>query len=94
MIKLGLRFTEQAFSPHYVLNNNLLLGKGEGIWDVFCHKSGNVVNNDTGDVACNSYDKFHEDVQLLKDMKVSLRRLFTPSWLTLISYNVYFIYNF
>lgn len=71
----------QAFSPHYVLNNNLLLGKGLGIWDVFCHKAGNIVNNDTGDVACNSYEKFHEDVQLLKDMKVSLiRRLITPSW--------------
>nr|XP_022342919.1 uncharacterized protein LOC111136393 isoform X1 [Crassostrea virginica] len=54
-------------------------GKGLGIWDVFCHKAGNVVNNDTGDVACNSYDKFHEDVQLLKDMKVTHYR-FSISW--------------
>ena len=32
-------------------------GKGEGIWDVFAH-NGLAANNDTGDVACDSYHKY------------------------------------
>ena len=33
-------------------------GKGESIWDTFTHEGGNVRNNDTGDVACDSYHKY------------------------------------
>lgn len=50
------------------------LGKGFGIWDVFSYIFGKVVNNDMGDVVCNSYDKFYEDIKLLMDMKVSILR--------------------
>lgn len=32
-------------------------GKGESIWDTFSHEGGNVYNNDTGDIACDSYHK-------------------------------------
>ena len=32
-------------------------GKGVNIWDTFTHEGGNVYNNDTGDVACDSYHK-------------------------------------
>ncbi|XP_060064598.1 uncharacterized protein LOC132544951 [Ylistrum balloti] len=53
-------------------------GKGLSIWDTFSHQ-GHVDNNDTGDVACDSYHKYLEDVQLLKDMKVTHYR-FSLSW--------------
>lgn len=46
------------------------VGKGENIWDRFTHLGGKVDNNDTGDVACDSYYKFKEDIQLMKDMGV------------------------
>lgn len=49
-----------------------ILGKGLNIWDTFTHEGGHVVNNDTGDVACDSFNKFREDVQLLKNMGVCL----------------------
>ena len=50
----------------------LFAGKGENIWDRFCHEGNNVLNNDTGDVACNSYYKYQDDVALLKDMGVGM----------------------
>ena len=40
------------------------------IWDTFSHMPGNVVNNATGDVACDSYHKYNEDINLLRALKV------------------------
>lgn len=57
---------------HLSTNINVLPGKGLGIWDVFSHQVGNVDNNDSGDVACDSYHKYLEDVQLIKNLKVGL----------------------
>ncbi|CAH1801973.1 unnamed protein product [Owenia fusiformis] len=54
-------------------------GKGESIWDRFVHTSGKVYNNDTGDVACESYYNYKTDVQLLKELGVSHYR-FSVSW--------------
>ena len=45
-------------------------GKGVNIWDTFCHVGGNIENDDTGDVACDSYHKYEEDVQLIKQLGV------------------------
>ena len=44
-------------------------GKGESIWDKWTHE-GRANNNATGDVACDSYHKYKEDVQLLANLKV------------------------
>ena len=49
-----------------------VLGKGENIWDRFTHETGNIANNDTGDVACNSYYQYDEDIELLVDLGVRL----------------------
>ncbi|XP_041469142.1 cytosolic beta-glucosidase-like [Lytechinus variegatus] len=54
-------------------------GKGESIWDRFTHVGGNVYNNDTGDVACDSYHKYKEDVALMKAMGLKYYR-FSISW--------------
>ncbi|XP_070575579.1 cytosolic beta-glucosidase-like [Ptychodera flava] len=54
-------------------------GKGVNIWDTFSHEPGNVQNDDNGDVACDSYNKWKEDVKLLEDMKVMNYR-FSISW--------------
>lgn len=50
-------------------DTNLILGKGPSIWDVHSH-NGKVDNKDTGDVACDSYHKYKEDIRIMKDMKV------------------------
>lgn len=43
-------------------------GKGVNIWDTFTHIPGKILGNDTGDIACDSYNKYREDVKMLKSL--------------------------
>jgi len=54
-------------------------GKGESIWDHFAHTVGKVKGADTGDVACDSYHRYKEDVELAKKLNVKSYR-FSISW--------------
>uniref|UniRef100_A0A3B5MIG7 Lactase n=1 Tax=Xiphophorus couchianus TaxID=32473 RepID=A0A3B5MIG7_9TELE len=54
-------------------------GKGLSIWDKFTHTPGKISEHDTGDVACNSYNKMEDDIAALKKVKVSHYR-FSISW--------------
>lgn len=54
-------------------------GKGESIWDRFTHQPGNILHNDTGDVACDHYHLMAQDVQLMKDLGLKSYR-FSISW--------------
>ncbi len=40
-------------------------GKGLSNWDVFCHSEKNNVNPVTGDVACDHYHRFEEDIEMM-----------------------------
>lgn len=55
-------------------------GKGPNIWDTITHEHPDYVRNkDNGDIACDSYHKYKEDVQLLKSLGVTHYR-FSLSW--------------
>lgn len=70
-------------------------GKGPSNWDAYCHQHvppggtvqalgvtaspGNVFQNQTGDVACDHYHRFREDVAIMKDMGLKAYR-FSISW--------------
>ena len=41
-------------------------GKGLSIWDVYAHQPGKVFEGHNGDVACDHYHRFEEDVKLMK----------------------------
>ncbi|MES0360894.1 MAG: GH1 family beta-glucosidase [Anaerolineales bacterium] len=58
-------------------------GKGENIWDRFSHTPGKIDNADSGDIACNHYHRWREDIQLMKDMGLQAYR-FSISWARLI----------
>lgn len=53
--------------------------KGESIWDRFSHTPGKVRDGDTGDIACDHYHRFAEDVNLMRDMGIKAYR-FSVSW--------------
>ena len=54
-------------------------GKGESIWDRFAHTEGKVLNGDTGDVACDHYHRYKEDVALMKELGLNSYR-FSIAW--------------
>ncbi len=43
-------------------------GKGPSIWDTFCHTDGKIKDGDTGDVACDHYHRFREDIALMHQL--------------------------
>jgi len=54
-------------------------GKGESIWDRFSHTEGKTKNGDTGDIACDHYHRYEEDVNLMKNLGLDAYR-FSLSW--------------
>lgn len=54
-------------------------GKTASIWDTYCSIPGNVFRDQTGDIACDHYHRYKEDVQLLKNLGVDSYRL-SVSW--------------
>ncbi len=54
-------------------------GKGLSVWDRFSREPGKVLEGHTGDVACDHYHRFKEDVALMKAMGVKNYR-FSLSW--------------
>src|SRR3974390_259983 len=54
-------------------------GRGKSIWDVFSHTPGRVKTGDTGDVACDHFHRWREDIALLRGGNFSAYR-FSTAW--------------
>jgi beta-glucosidase len=54
-------------------------GRGLSIWDAFSHTPGKTKDGDTGDVACDQYHRYEEDIALMAELGVSAYR-FSISW--------------
>lgn len=54
-------------------------GRGRSIWDTFSHTEGKTLDGDTGDVACDHYHRYSEDVALMKRLGVGGYR-FSLAW--------------
>ena len=54
-------------------------GKGKSIWDTFTHRAGKIDNDDNGDVACDHYHRWREDVALMQELRLDAYR-FSTAW--------------
>ncbi len=54
-------------------------GRGRSIWDTFSHTPAKVHAGDTGDIACDSYHRYEEDLDLLSALGVGAYR-FSVAW--------------
>ena len=65
-------------------------GRTTSIWDTFCATPGNVYGGQTGDVACDHYHRYREDVGILRELGVDSYR-FSISWSRV--FPAYGVYN-
>lgn len=68
-----------ATAAYQIEGAHLEDGRGLSIWDTFSHTPGKVFNGDNGDIACDSYHRYKEDVQLIKELGINTYR-FSISW--------------
>ena len=54
-------------------------GKGPSIWDTFCHTPGRILDASSGDIACDHYHRYQEDVDLMASLGVDAYR-FSMAW--------------
>jgi beta-glucosidase len=54
-------------------------GRGESVWDRFCATPGKVRGGDNGDVACDFYHRYRDDVKLMKELGIDAFR-FSIAW--------------
>jgi beta-glucosidase len=54
-------------------------GRGESIWDRFSHTPGKTYQGHTGDVACDHYHRWREDVDLMAELGLQAYR-FSIAW--------------
>ncbi|WP_328432342.1 GH1 family beta-glucosidase [Streptomyces sp. NBC_00453] len=50
-------------------------GRAPSIWDTFSHTPGKVAGNDNGDVACDHYHRWREDIGLMRQLGTNAYRL-------------------
>ena len=64
-----------ATASYQIEGSPLANGAGPSIWHRFSHTPGNIANGDTGDVACDHYNRYKEDVEIMKRLGLKAYRL-------------------
>jgi beta-glucosidase len=80
----SIRFPERflwgaSTSAYQIEGSPLADGAGPSIWQRFAHTPGNIRDGDTGDVACDHYRRWREDVKLMQEIGLQAYR-FSISW--------------
>jgi beta-glucosidase len=66
-------------SAYQIEGSPLSDGAGPSIWQRFAHSPGRTTNGDTGDVACDHYRRYRDDVKLMRELGLQAYR-FSISW--------------
>jgi beta-glucosidase len=54
-------------------------GRGKSIWDTFSHTPGKISHDDNGDIACDHYHRWQEDIAIMRQLHLNAYR-FSISW--------------
>ena len=54
-------------------------GRGPSIWDRYCRQIGRIANGDRGDIACDHYHRYAEDIDQMRTLGISAYR-FSVAW--------------
>jgi beta-glucosidase len=68
-----------ATAAYQIEGSPLADGAGQSIWHRFSHTPGMTANGDTGDIACDHYHRYKEDVTLMRELGLTAYR-FSISW--------------
>jgi beta-glucosidase len=68
-----------ATAAYQIEGSPLADGAGPSIWHRFSHTPGRMTNGDTGDVACDHYQRYAGDVALMSELGLNAYR-FSISW--------------
>lgn len=68
-----------ATAAYQIEGSPLADGAGASIWQRYAHTPGMMANGDTGDIACDHYNRYREDVALMKRLGLQAYR-FSLSW--------------
>ncbi|TQV67237.1 beta-glucosidase [Exilibacterium tricleocarpae] len=79
-LKFGKDFIFGAATAAYQIEGAVNEGnRGPSIWDRFSHRKGKILNNHNGDIACDHYHRYPEDVALMRELGLTAYR-FSLSW--------------
>ncbi|XP_020586503.1 beta-glucosidase 24-like isoform X2 [Phalaenopsis equestris] len=79
-ISFPSRFLFGAATAAFQVEGSAFGGRGECIWTTFCRKyPEKIADGSNGDIACDSYHRYKEDVGLLADLGLDAYR-FSISW--------------
>ena len=68
-----------ASSSYQIEGSPLADGASPSIWHAFSHKPGKTHNGDTGDIACDHYNRYPEDIGHMKELGINAYR-FSVNW--------------
>src|SRR6476469_1638378 len=84
-----IKFTREDFGPDFQWGVSVAAyqiegahqsdGKGASIWDVFTNTKGKIKDNHHGNIATDFYNRFREDIDLIKELNIPNFR-FSISW--------------
>ena len=77
---LNIKFLYGVSTAAYQIEGGVIQDNREpSIWDTFTHLPNKIYNNDNADIACNSYNQYHEDISLIRELGCDAYR-FSISW--------------
>jgi len=68
-----------ATAAYQIEGAHNLDGKSPSIWDTYSHKKGTIKTGENGDIACDFYHSYEQDLDLLKSLNMTVFR-FSIAW--------------